>query len=320
MFAFGKNNQNSSYPVHSNTASFKTDELEGLKSIGQYALKQKNLLQNEETKTSDDLLGVQESFDIVRKKSDEISESVNSFQNQFSRVQEIVDKFDSIIANMASTVKESHDSMDMVRKKSNDVYETISAVEQVFEEFQKSFAEISKNVGAINRIASQTNLLAINASIEAARAGQAGKGFAVVATEVNKLSKNIQEIVGSIDRSMNDLNSNNLKLKDAIINTRAAIDDSQTQVNETDAVVDSINAVSDDIASGNKEMLQVFDDCNQNIDIVAANVRDSAVYYDKVETDIENMMTNITKKGFVFEDLNNALEQIEPLVDRMYRG
>ncbi len=315
MFAFGKNNQDTSSV--SSGSSFRADELEGLRSIGEYALKQKILLQNEETKTSDDLQGIQDSFDIVRQKSDDISDSVSSFQTQFSRVQEIVDRFDSIISKMASTVNESHNSMDMVREKSNDVYETISAVEQVFEEFQKSFAEISKNVGAINRIASQTNLLAINASIEAARAGQAGKGFAVVATEVNKLSKNIQEIVGSIDRSMNDLNSNNLKLKDAIINTRAAINESQTQVNETDAVVDSINAVSDDIANGNKEMLQVFDDCNRNIDMVAANVRDSAVYYDKVEADIQTMMTNITKKGFVFEDLNNALEQIEPLVSRM---
>ncbi|MBE6003378.1 MAG: hypothetical protein E7232_04725 [Lachnospiraceae bacterium] len=315
MFAFGKNNQDTSSV--SSGRSFRADELEGLRSIGEYALKQKMLLQNEETKTSDDLQGIQDSFDIVRQKSDDISDSVSSFQTQFSRVQEIVDRFDSIISKMASTVNESHNSMDMVREKSNDVYETISAVEQVFEEFQKSFAEISKNVGAINRIASQTNLLAINASIEAARAGQAGKGFAVVATEVNKLSKNIQEIVGSIDRSMNDLNSNNLKLKDAIINTRAAINESQTQVNETDAVVDSINAVSDDIANGNKEMLQVFDDCNRNINMVAANVRDSAVYYDKVEADIQTMMTNITKKGFVFEDLNNALEQIEPLVSRM---
>lgn len=315
MFAFGKNNQDTSNV--SSGRSFRADELEGLRSIGEYALKQKMLLQNEETKTSDDLQGIQDSFDIVRQKSDDISDSVSSFQTQFSRVQEIVDRFDSIISKMASTVNESHNSMDMVREKSNDVYETISAVEQVFEEFQKSFAEISKNVGAINRIASQTNLLAINASIEAARAGQAGKGFAVVATEVNKLSKNIQEIVGSIDRSMNDLNSNNLKLKDAIINTRAAINESQTQVNETDAVVDSINAVSDDIANGNKEMLQVFDDCNRNINMVAANVRDSTVYYDKVEADIQTMMTNITKKGFVFEDLNNALEQIEPLVSRM---
>ena len=315
MFAFGKNNND--HAASAAGASSSRGELEGLRSIGAYALKQKNLLQTEETRTSDELKGIQDSFNVVRQKSDDISDSVSSFQAQFSRVQEIVDRFESIISKMESTVEESHDSMDMVRQKSNDVYETISAVEQVFEEFQKSFADISKNVGAINRIASQTNLLAINASIEAARAGQAGKGFAVVATEVNKLSKNIQEIVGSIDNSMNTLNANNLKLKDAIINTRSAITESQNQVNETDAVVDSINAVSEDIANGNKEMLQVFDDCNRNMDMVASNVRDSAVYYDKVDTDIQTMMLNITKKGFVFEDLNNALEQIEPLVSKI---
>ncbi len=315
MFAFGKNNND--HTASASGASSSRGELEGLRSIGAYALKQKNLLQTEETRSSDELKGIQDSFNVVRQKSDDISDSVSSFQAQFSRVQEIVDRFESIISKMESTVEESHDSMDMVRQKSNDVYETISAVEQVFEEFQKSFADISKNVGAINRIASQTNLLAINASIEAARAGQAGKGFAVVATEVNKLSKNIQEIVGSIDNSMNTLNANNLKLKDAIINTRSAITESQNQVNETDAVVDSINAVSEDIANGNKEMLQVFDDCNRNMDMVASNVRDSAAYYDKVDTDIQTMMLNITKKGFVFEDLNNALEQIEPLVSKI---
>ncbi|SFG51171.1 methyl-accepting chemotaxis protein [Oribacterium sp. WCC10] len=312
---FGKNNQDTDMIAPS--TSSREGELEGLRFIGEYAIRQKNLLQAEETTTSDELKGIQDAFDVVRQKSDDISDSVSSFQAQFSRVQEIVDRFEAIITKMAGTVAESHDSMNMVRQKSDDVYETISAVEQVFEEFQKSFADISKNVGAINRIASQTNLLAINASIEAARAGQAGKGFAVVATEVNKLSKNIQEIVGSIDSSMNNLNSNNLKLKDAIVNTRSAITESQNQVNETDAVVESINAVSDDIANGNKEMLQVFDDCNQNIALVASNVRDSTVYYDKVENEIDTMMVNITKKGFVFEDLNNALEQIDPLISKI---
>lgn len=292
-------------------------DYDGLKKVAQYAIKQKNMLQQEEMKTSDELKVIRNSFDMVRQKSQDVSSSVESFRDQFNRVREITDRFDTIISKMSSTVTDSHDSMNLVRQKSQDVYETIESVEQVFEEFQKSFADISKKVEAINTIASQTNLLAINASIEAARAGQAGKGFAVVAGEVNKLSKDIKDLVESINTSMNVLNENNGKLKDSIENTRTAINESQNQVNETDSVVESINGVAQDIATGNQEMVQVFDMCDRDIDGVIGSVQDSSAYYDKVDNDIRNMMGDITKKGFVFEDLNNAIEQIAPLVDSL---
>ena len=55
------------------------------------------------------------------------------------------------------------------------------------------------------------------------------------------------------------------------------------------------------------------------MNMVSSTVADSTVYYDKVDSDIQNMMTNITKKGFVFEDLNNALEQIDPMIRKIRR-
>jgi hypothetical protein len=64
-------------------------------------------------------------------------------------------------------------------------------------------------------------------------------------------------------------------------------------------------------------MVQVFDMCDRDIDGVIGSVQDSSAYYDKVDNDIRNMMGDITKKGFVFEDLNNAIEQIAPLVDSL---
>lgn len=295
-------------------------DFEGLKNAAHYAIRQKNLLQQEEMKTSDELNTIKDAFEIVRERSQEISNSVEGFRDQFNRVRTITGRFEDIIGKMSNTVKDSHDSMNLVRTKSQDVYETIESVEEVFEEFQKSFADISKKVEAINTIASQTNLLAINASIEAARAGQAGRGFAVVAGEVNKLSKDIKDLVEAINSSMNVLNENNGKLKDSIENTRTAIDGAQQQVNETDAVVDSINDVATDIAQGNREMIEVFDACDRDIDGVVGSVMDSGVYYDRVGNDIDNMMTNITKKGYVFEDLNNVIEQISPLVDSLKQG
>ena len=103
MFLFGKNQEyNMNTPANASDDSLK-HELEGLRAIGEYALKQKNLLQQEEIRTSDELKGIQYSFDAVRQKSEDITNSVTDFQAQFSRVQEIVDRFESIISKMEST-------------------------------------------------------------------------------------------------------------------------------------------------------------------------------------------------------------------------
>ena len=275
MFAFGKNNND--HAASAAGASSSRGELEGLRSIGAYALKQKNLLQTEETRSSDELKGIQDSFNVVRQKSDDISDSVSSFQAQFSRVQEIVDRFESIISKMESTVEESHDSMDMVRQKSNDVYETISAVEQVFEEFQKSFADISKNVGAINRIASQTNLLAINASIEAARAGQAGKSFAVVASEVSNLAANSKKTANDIQNISKDVTTAVEELAD---NAQMVLDFIKTDVTKDyDSFVDT----------GNK-----YENTADTMNTMLIAFKDKADYLNGIMSDMANSVSSIT--------------------------
>ncbi len=72
---------------------------------------------------------------------------------------------------------------------------------QSLEELQKALMEIDGLIKNIRAIAAKTDLLALNASIEAARAGQAGKGFAVVADEFGRLSEKIQQAVGAVEVS-----------------------------------------------------------------------------------------------------------------------
>lgn len=73
-----------------------------------------------------------------------------------------------------------------------------------FDEVKKTLGSVDTFTGTISDLAERTNILAINASIEAARAGSAGAGFAVIASEVQQLARNTQEIAAEINRSIDE--------------------------------------------------------------------------------------------------------------------
>jgi methyl-accepting chemotaxis protein len=152
----------------------------------------------------------------------------------------------TLIAQISASITESNTALQNVTTSANTmaataeegnraVCETVAAMNRVKEEVQRSTEsvkqldlhgqEIGKIVEAIERIAQQTNLLALNAAIEAARAGEHGRGFAVVADEVRKLAEQssnstqqIAELINSVRQTVNE--------------TVAAIERAQTEVTE----------------------------------------------------------------------------------------
>ena len=289
--------------------------MKAIKEIGRFSIEQKEKLQSEESNTINGIETIRESFSVVEDKYTNISDSVNSFQEQFKTVEEITKVFDDIVQKLKVTADDSHDGMERVDSSSAAVSDTIAEVQEVFGAFQKSFDDIREKVELIGGFAKQTNLLALNASIEAARAGEAGRGFAVVADEVTNLSTEIQSVVASIYDSMKELDENNNRLVESVDHTKDAIEASHEQVVETQEIVGQIKTVADEVSEQSEQMAVVFNNCQSSIDDISDNIGDSRSYFDTVSNDIENMKTKITEKGFMFEDMNNVLEQIAPLTN-----
>lgn len=309
MFGFGKKETVAEeMPKARKTPDYK-EILNPMMDSGNYIYEQEKILQDQELETTSGLNRIRDSFQAVQEQSQNATASVEGLKEQFNSVIDITGQFEDIINRMVSTADETHENMDKIRASSGSVNDTIGTMEQVFDEFQKSYDDISDKINAINGIANQTNLLALNASIEAARAGEAGRGFAVVADQVTKLSVEIKDMIADIGVSMETLTQNNENLMSSIDSTRKAMEESMHHINETEEIVENIKSVAQEIEDGNSSMMDVINTCNSEVDGVVDTITGSKVYYDEVEDNIQVMSEQITRKGLIFEDLNNILEQ-----------
>ncbi|MBA4501223.1 methyl-accepting chemotaxis protein [Marinobacterium marinum] len=195
-------------------------------------------------------------------------------------------------ANAAVAAESANDSAKGGQRLVAEVSDQIGAVADqvrssvdVIHDLAKGSEEVSQILDVITAVAEQTNLLALNAAIEAARAGEQGRGFAVVADEVRTLAQRTQQSTESIARIVQRLQKQSVSAVDAIITSQSLAEESVANAEEARSVilriVDSVSVISDmntQIATASEEQSQVAQDMDRHINSIADESRRTTIY------------------------------------------
>ena len=222
------------------------------------------------------------------------TEAQNSRATQVATAtQEMSSTITEIVKNVSDAASEAQDACDFAKKGGDIVTNTIQSMSsiastaressEIITDLGASSDEIGKIVSVINDIADQTNLLALNAAIEAARAGEQGRGFAVVADEVRGLAERTQTATKEIGDMISEMQAKTTRAITSMENEVKAVEEGVNLATEAgdalDGIVGKVGGVTDrinQISTASEEQSVATEQISQDIGDVAAVVEQTS--------------------------------------------
>ena len=256
--------------------------------------------------------------------ADETQAAAENVDNIGRLIQGIVDDVKTLSDNANIMGKAETDAMLILNELDETAAKTNNAVERIAEQTAKtneSAMEIRQAVELITSIASQTNLLSLNASIEAARAGEAGRGFAVVASEIQQLAEQSNSSAVKISEIIGELTIQSEKTLDIMKDVKSAVAEQEVKLGDTKNIfakvkngvdssmesIDTINARTDELDEMRGKIVEIIQDLSAVSEENAAATQETTASTEELASMMNELASSANELNSYAVKLENAV-------------
>lgn len=274
---------------------------------------QQNIIASESSKLTSEVVGeITEIANMASKQAEEAKIAEDSVIKLSDSIADVISRSDTVLKASQESLEASQAGEEIAVQSvsgMNNIKKVVSESTQKIEALWQKTKSISEIISVINDIAEQTNLLALNAAIEAARAGEHGKGFAVVADEVRKLAektaastKEIVGLIGSVQEGANEAIEAMKEGNSEVERDAELIDNAGTSLRKITSAVSRVNKEIDQVVALTDNMKISKD---KVMEVIKKVKSDSATNLEKSN----NSVGSIKEMAKLIQEMNQITEQ-----------